>query len=250
MRTYLSLTTLLCLAFATGANAQQSQTTDSAVFVYRNDDSVKPPRLLSTDFSSLVAANCKGEASAIVVLDLVVDASGKSQNIDGLHFFNDSLEQAAFIIAKIDHFQPGMKDGTPVAVAAELHISLSICTVKVQDQNGKPSTQLRLKSNPTQTLLPALKAPASAVSSSPDGQFKQPASPNLYHVGGSVSAPIPIKTPEAVQEGRGVQGVCVISLIVDENGLPKNLRLVRGLTESTDKAALKAVSGYLFKPAT
>jgi TonB family protein len=249
MRTCLQLITLLCLAFCSAANAQQPQATESPVLVYHNDDSVKPPRLLSTDFSSLVADNCKGEASAIVVLDLVVDASGKPQNIDALHSFDDNLERMAVAIAKVDRFESGIKDRTPVAVATELHISLSICTVKVQDENGKSSARLRLKSKPMQTLFPTLKAPPSTVSFSPDGQFKQPDSPGLSNVGGGVSAPVPTETPIARQTDHSVQGVCVISLIVDEHGLPTNLRLVRGLTESADQAALDAVSHYRFKPA-
>jgi len=247
-------TTLLLAASAVlvtsfNAAAQQLASDGATVLVYHNADSVKPPRLLATDFSSLVADNCKGEASAIAVLDLVVDAHGKSQNVDALNSFNDNLERMAVAIAKIDHFEPGIKDGTPVAVAAELHILLSICTVKVQDENGEPSARLRLKTNPEQTLLPAPKAPPSAVSFSPDGQYKRPDSPGLYRVGGGVSAPIPTETPAAMQKGRRVQGVCVISLIVDEKGLPTNLRLVRGLTESADQAALDAVSNYRFKPA-
>jgi TonB family protein len=205
--------------------------------------------LLSTDFSSLVADNCKGEASAIVVLDLIVDGSGKPQNIDALQSFNDGLERMAVAIAKIDQFKPGFKDGTPVAVAAELHISLSICAAGVQDENAKPSTRLRLRSNPARTLFPAMKAPPSTVSFSPDGQSKPPASPGLYRVGGGVSAPVLIEAPAPMQKGRRIQGVCVVSLILDENGSPKNLRLVRGLTESADQAALDAVSNYRFKPA-
>jgi TonB family protein len=249
MRTSLRLTALLCLAFSSGATAQQPQAPESPVLVYHNDDSVKPPRLLSTDFSSLVADHCKGEASAIVVLDLVVDGSGKPQNIDALNSFNDGLERMAVAVAKMDRFKPAIKDGSPVAVAAELHVLLSICAVEVPDENGNPAPRLRLKSKPAQTLLPASKSPPSAVSFSPDGQFKQPATPGLYRVGGGVSAPIPIETPPAMQKGRRDQGVCAISLIVDENGLPKNLRLVRGLTESADQAALDAVSNYRFKPA-
>ena len=249
MHIRLPLTTLLCFAFGSAAFAQQPQVPESTVLVYHNEDGVKPPKLLSRDFSSLVADNCKGEASALVVLDLVVDATGRPQNIDSLNSLNDSLERMAVAIAKVDHFEPGLKSGVPVAVAAELHISLSICTVNVQDESGRSSARIRLKSNPVQTLLPALKAPPSNVSFSPDSQYKRPEVPGLYRVGGGVSAPVPTSTPEAIQKGRRVQGVCVISLIVNEKGLPTNLRLVRGLTESADQSALDAVSNYRFRPA-
>jgi periplasmic protein TonB len=75
----------------------------------------------------------------------------------------------------------------------------------------------------------------------------------VYRVGGGVSAPVPIFTPEAEfsDEARRAkyQGVCLISLIVDAQGNPQNPRVVRPLGMGLDEKALEAVRKYKFKPA-
>lgn len=75
----------------------------------------------------------------------------------------------------------------------------------------------------------------------------------LYHVGGGVSAPVPLNTPEPEfsDEARRAkyQGVCLISLIVDAQGNPQNPRVVRALGMGLDEKAMEAVRKYKFKPA-
>ena len=75
----------------------------------------------------------------------------------------------------------------------------------------------------------------------------------LYHIGGGVSAPIPIVQPEAEfsDEARRAkyQGVCLVSLIVDAQGNPQNPRVTRALGMGLDEKALEAVRKYKFKPA-
>jgi periplasmic protein TonB len=75
----------------------------------------------------------------------------------------------------------------------------------------------------------------------------------LYHVGGGISAPIPLIQPEAEfsDEARRAkyQGVCLISLIVDAQGNPQNPRVIRTLGMGLDEKALEAVRKYKFKPA-
>ncbi|HUX44051.1 MAG TPA: energy transducer TonB [Terracidiphilus sp.] len=75
----------------------------------------------------------------------------------------------------------------------------------------------------------------------------------LYQVGGGISAPVPIFQPEAEfsDEARRAkyQGICLISLIVDTQGNPRNLRVTRPLGMGLDEKALEAVRKYKFKPA-
>jgi periplasmic protein TonB len=75
----------------------------------------------------------------------------------------------------------------------------------------------------------------------------------VYQIGGGISAPIPIFQPEAEfsDEARRAkyQGVCLISMIVDANGMPQNPRVVRALGMGLDEKALEAVRKYRFKPA-
>lgn len=75
----------------------------------------------------------------------------------------------------------------------------------------------------------------------------------VYQIGGGVSAPVAIFTPEAEfsDEARRAkyQGVCLISLIVDAQGNPQDPRVIRALGMGLDEKALEAVRKYKFKPA-
>lgn len=75
----------------------------------------------------------------------------------------------------------------------------------------------------------------------------------LAQVGGRVSAPVPLFQPEAEfsDEARRAkyQGECVVGLIVDAQGNPQNVHIVRSLGMGLDEKALEAVRKYKFKPA-
>ena len=58
--------------------------------------------------------------------------------------------------------------------------------------------------------------------------------------------------PEYSEEARRAkyQGVCVVSLIVDAQGNPQRVQVVRHLGKGLDKKAVVAVKQYRFEPAT
>jgi len=70
---------------------------------------------------------------------------------------------------------------------------------------------------------------------------------------GGVTNPIPIVQPDAEfsDEARRqkYQGVCMISIVVDAQGYPRNPHVVRSLGMGLDEKALEAVAKYRFKPA-
>jgi protein TonB len=73
------------------------------------------------------------------------------------------------------------------------------------------------------------------------------------HVGGRVSAPIPINNVEAEfsDEARRAkyQGVVLVAVLVDAQGYPQDPRVVRALGMGLDEKAIEAVRKYRFKPA-
>ena len=75
----------------------------------------------------------------------------------------------------------------------------------------------------------------------------------LYHVGGSVRAPVVIYQvdPEFSEEARKAKfsGNVQVALIVDERGLPSHVRVERGVGMGLDEKAVEAVRQYKFKPA-
>ena len=75
----------------------------------------------------------------------------------------------------------------------------------------------------------------------------------VYRIGGGVSSPIPIfkPEPEYSEEARKAkwQGTVTLSVVIDEHGLPLNIKIVRSLGLGLDQKAIEAVEKWRFKPA-
>jgi TonB family protein len=77
--------------------------------------------------------------------------------------------------------------------------------------------------------------------------------PPTYKVGVNISPPVPLNEVEAEYSDYGrkkrITGICLIGLIVDANGVPQNVHVVKGLEPSMDENALDAARQLRFKPA-
>jgi len=75
----------------------------------------------------------------------------------------------------------------------------------------------------------------------------------LKHIGGGVSSPELIYKvdPEFSEEARKAKfmGIVLVNLIVDQNGSPQNVHVLRGVGMGLDEKAVEAVKQYRFKPA-
>jgi periplasmic protein TonB len=75
----------------------------------------------------------------------------------------------------------------------------------------------------------------------------------VFKVGGGISAPQAISTPdpEYTEEARNAktQGTVVLWMIVDDQGKPRDIRVVRGLGFGLDARAIDAVKQWKFQPA-
>jgi protein TonB len=76
----------------------------------------------------------------------------------------------------------------------------------------------------------------------------------VFRVGGGISAPQAISTPDPdyTEEARRAKtaGTCILGLIVDAEGHPRDIRVVRGLGSGLDAKAIEAVRQWRFEPAT
>ena len=98
---------------------------------------------------------------------------------------------------------------------------------------------------------------ASQQSSASRGQISaadEPYTGKIYHPGGGVSNPKFISTPAPIQIGvpsgkPAYKGIDVVGLVVDQDGHPRNLHIVRPLGMSVDEKAIDAVRQYSFSPA-
>jgi len=76
----------------------------------------------------------------------------------------------------------------------------------------------------------------------------------VYRPGSGVTNPVPINRPEPQysEEARKAkwQGAVLLSLVVDENGKPTDIKVIRPLGLGLDEKAIEAVSHWTFKPGT
>ena len=75
----------------------------------------------------------------------------------------------------------------------------------------------------------------------------------VRRVGGAVSAPrmVHLVPPEYSEEARREKfvGQVVVGLIVDTDGLPQQIHVVRGVGHGLDEKAIEAIRQYRFRPA-
>ena len=76
---------------------------------------------------------------------------------------------------------------------------------------------------------------------------------SVYHIGAGVSAPVVISQvnpdfPPGHTEP-DFSGICLVSLVVNAEGQPENVQIVKSLLPDFDQKALEAVRQYKFKPA-
>ena len=73
-----------------------------------------------------------------------------------------------------------------------------------------------------------------------------------YKIGGGVSAPVPTYKPEPEysEEARKAkwQGAVLLELVVDADGVPQNIKVIRSLGLGLDQKAIEAVQKWRFKP--
>ena len=74
----------------------------------------------------------------------------------------------------------------------------------------------------------------------------------VYRVAGDVSVPLLIHSveqeyTEAARNAK-ISGTALVNLIVEPNGNPSHIRVVRGLGMGLDEKAIQAVQQYKFKP--
>jgi TonB family protein len=120
---------------------------------------------------------------------------------------------------------------------------------------GKKAFLVRLRSQPTQKFGIVPQTPEDAALMACDSSLEDPVSAVscINHLGNGITAPIVLNFPAAQfsDEARRAkyQGDCILSLVVDTRGMPKNIRVVKPLGYGLTEKAIEVVSQYRFKPA-
>jgi len=221
--------------------------------IYMAGPGVTAPELLPLDVGPFSSEKCKKKINGKYVFSLLVDKDGKPYEVTLLEPLGTELGKYASKIVEADRFKPGIHDGARVTVRECLEVNMHTCVEQTEEEAVNKTYRLRLRSQPEQKFR-AFPRPEEPLKF--DKAYAPPTSIDgvpVYRVGNGVSVPEPQNTVEAEfsDEARRAkfQGVCVISVIIDTEGKPRNLHVVRELGMGLDEKAMEAVSQYRFKPA-
>lgn len=242
-----------CIGFSQTASVSAESADSKTIKIYKFGENVTAPKLLPIIFTTVSDPACQGGAvTGDAEFAAIVDSSGNPRNVFPTRPAGNELDQLASAIVAKDHFTAGEKEGTGVPVAITIDIQLEACKVNDTDAYGNVIPKLMPRKQPLQKIGPSNNlepdsVPVAALSGD-SATHLSPAKPRS-----STIAPVPIFTPEAkyTEEARmkQIQGVCLISLIINAYGSPQNIRVVRSLGYGLDGAAIEAVKSYRFKPA-
>jgi TonB family protein len=162
-----------------------------------------------------------GETDGTSLLSLVIDSDGTPSNIQVLQSHGAASDAAAIEAIKLTKFQPGSVDGRPAPVRIFARTRFS------EDQR------------PTYPRILSHLGPIGSAGP-PMRPYDKP--------------PVALYAPNAQYSDRArkakLNGYVLISLLVTEDGLPTDLKVVKSLGMGLDENALECVSKYRFKPAT
>ena len=215
------------------------------VTVYTMGPGVTAPELLPVTQAPISDEKCKKKIKSEIPISLSVDAEGVPLNLAILSPKDSKLDELALYTVAGDRFKPGTYNGLPVPVAMIVTVTLYVCMDERKDSSGQRIDQVRLWSLTEQKAIPLQKQQMEADDSADIG--------TIYNVGQGVSAPVLVysREPEFTDEARKarLQGTVMLSIVVDTQGMPRNLRVVRPLGMGLDQKAIDAVTKFRFKPA-
>ena len=214
------------------------------VMVYTLGPGVTAPELLPGTPRIFLDEKCKKKVKSMIPISLYVDAEGVPRDLTILYPKESKLDELALKTVAGDRFKPGTYKGLPVPVAETVVVTLYACMAEKKNSFGQQTDQVRLWSLPEQNAIP-LQKPTETDEIALLGALEK--------VGGRVSVPVIVHSvvPEFTDEARRAKywGVVLVSIIVDAQGMPRDLHVVHPIGMGLDQKAIEAVKKYRFKPA-
>jgi TonB family protein len=225
---FLALTTITVWAQDTVIQDRQVHQSADKDGVYYSGPEVIAPRLLSTVYVAYPGDVPAKEIQGMTVLAMVIDADGIPTHIQVLHTHGDRFDQTAIAAVKHSIFAPGRLGDKPVPVWIDIRVVF----------RGNRSQTI------PEVLITERDLPLPDASQFVDKHQK----PLSY------TPPIPIHTVDADFTDpfakHPIVQVAIVTVLVGEDGVPKDVRVRRGLGFGLDKKAEAAVWHYRFFPAT
>jgi TonB family protein len=196
--------------------------------VYYTGPEVTSPRLLSTVYVPYPSGVPAKTIQGMTVLAMVIDANGIPAHIQLLHTHGEAFDEASIAAVKQSKFEPGKLGGKPVPVWIDVRVVF----------------RANLSQTIPQILITERDLPVPDASKFED-KHHNPLTYTQPYVIHTADADFtdPFTTHPFVQ-------VAIVSVMVGEDGLPKEVRVVRGLGFGLDKKTEAAVWHYRFFSAT
>lgn len=195
--------------------------------VYYVGPEVTAPRLVRTVLAPYPDDVSNQDVQGMTVLAMVIEPDGSPAHIQILHKHGDAFDQAAIAAVKHSYFEPGRLGNKPVPVWIDVRVvfrsdrSKAIPQVVIAERDLPPPDESKLEDKHHNPLSYTEPIPIHMV----DADFADPFAKHPY-----------------------VQ-VAVVTVLVGEDGLPKDVHVKRGLGFGLDKKAEAAVWHYRFLPA-
>jgi len=209
---------------------------------------ITEPVLIPSQAPSL-AQKCKKKHREEVEVDTLINSSGAPVQYYFRTAHGDEADLIALRTVAADQFTPAKRGGTAIQVLRTVAVTMELCVEKYKESDGSKAERLSLASTPEQRIF------RSDDQSSGEFVIENPiaAHGTPYKVGGGISPPKPLTTPEAHYSDQArkarLQGTSWIRLIVDQHGAPENPHVFKSLGMGLDDKAVDAVQRYRFRPA-
>ncbi len=226
------------------------QTTKALSRIYDSRSKIVGPVFVSNSLQVPADVHCASTGSGKATLLFYVDETGMPRNPIFDDPIGNDLDELAMKVVEADRFTPGTLNGKPVAAAQKVIVKLRGCVVEWRGQDKKMLQALVLHAPPEQKFFDA-KAGALHIaknltsdSNKMTGNTAPSTRPSPPQV---IFAPTAEPTPEA--ERNHVSAICLVSLIVDQEGMPQKVALLHDVGYGLGQKAIEAVSRYRFRPA-
>jgi TonB family protein len=187
------------------------------------------------------------ELDGVVKFAAMIDAAGLPESLKMLEASDRRLVGFAMELVEAQRFKPGTIDGSNTAVAVELTVGLHTCAQREKHPTDDNFYRFTQRAHPLIALAVVAPPATRAMVSTSHTEAS-----TAEQVGGRISAPIPtlLTDPKIPVSGKlPKRGHCFLGLMIDANGVPQNIHLVRGLEPELDNNAMEAVKNWRFTPA-
>jgi TonB family protein len=210
---------------APNAPPQQPPTPD-ADGVYHLGPGLAAPVLINAVPAHYPPDAAETDRPHVCILSVVVGVDGNPSSVRIANPNASSFDEFAIEAVKQSQFQPGMLKGTPVPVLIQVRVPffhLAAAVPRVMIRSAQFGTQQQARLNDL----------------------------SGSHLGDSPPRAISIANPQYSSEARRkrIEGVVLVSALVNEEGNPVDLRVERSLGYGLDEKALDCFSQYRFTPA-